>query len=272
MALSPGKARRLRRLFDETGHTVMLPLDIIMPCGIFRGAEDTGKLVDMGCAAGVDAVILRWGEAKRFADRIDPDVALVVRLSGSTGLRDDSRSPVVLNGVEASVMIGGDAVCVDVTMGDDREQESLRMLAHVCEEAERLGMAVVAEVNIPGLGGPDSDSGPAVALAWAARTVQELGADLVKVQHPGSAAGVRQICELVDIPVVTAGGEPRDPATVLRAIDEAIKGGAAGTAVSRNVIGHQSPPEMQGAVIDLVRGRAVLDEVLHRLMPSASVR
>jgi DhnA family fructose-bisphosphate aldolase class Ia len=271
MALSPGKARRMRRLIDETGHTVMLPLDIVMPVGIFHGAEDTGKLIDMGCAAGVDAVILRWGEAKRYADRIDPGVALIVRLSGSTGMHDDSRSPVLLNGVAASLMIGGDAVCVDVAVGDDREQESLRMLADVCEESERLGVVVVAEVHIPDFGEPDVGARQTVALAWAARTAQEIGADLVKVQHPGSAAGVRQICELVHIPIVTAGGEQREPATVLRAVDEAINGGAAGTAVSRNVIGHQSPPEMQGAIIDLVRGRAILDEVLHRLPLPASV-
>src|SRR5690348_13930129 len=60
MAVNAGKARRLRRLVDETGRTVILPLDIVMPVGLFQGAEDTGKLIDMGCAAGVDAVILRW--------------------------------------------------------------------------------------------------------------------------------------------------------------------------------------------------------------------
>jgi DhnA family fructose-bisphosphate aldolase class Ia len=262
----------MRRLVDDAGHTVILPLDIVMPVGLFHGAEDTGKLLDVGCAAGVDAVLLRWGEAKRYAGRIDPDIALIVRISGSTGLHDEARSPVLLNGVDASLMIGGDAVCVDVAVGGDHEQESLRTLADVCEEAERLGVVVVAEVHVPDAGAaPEGGTTRSEEFAWAARTAQEIGADLVKVAYPGSAGDVRLICEHVQIPVVTAGGDQRDPAAVLRAVDEAMRGGAAGSAVGRNVIGHQAPEEMQEAIIDLVRGRRSLDEVCQRLPSLARI-
>jgi DhnA family fructose-bisphosphate aldolase class Ia len=270
MAVNAGKARRLRRLMDDTGRTVILPLDIVMPVGLFQGAEDTGKLIDMGCAAGVDAVILRWGEAKRYAERVAPGTGLIVRISGSTGLRDEAPTEVLLNGVDASVMIGGDAVCIDVSMGGEHEPESLRELAGVCERAERLGVAVVAEVHVP----PPGDGGAtghAQALAWAARTAQEIGADLVKVTHPGSAADVALICGLTQIPVVTAGGDRQDPHSVLRAVHEAIRGGAAGVAIGRNVIGHDPPGEMQAAVIDLVRGRGGLEEISQRLLRPAGI-
>ena len=83
---NPGKARRMQRVIDPSGHTVILPLDIVMPVGPFEGAQDTGALVDMAGAVGVDAVILRWGEAKRFVDRLSRSVGLIVRVSGSTGL------------------------------------------------------------------------------------------------------------------------------------------------------------------------------------------
>jgi DhnA family fructose-bisphosphate aldolase class Ia len=270
MAVNAGKARRMRRLVDETGHTVILPLDIVMPVGLFQGAEDTGKLIDMGCAAGVDAVILRWGEAKRYAERVAPGTGLIVRISGSTGLRDEAPAEVLLNGVDASVMIGGDAVCIDVSMGGEHEPESLRELAAVCERAERLGVVVIAEAHVPSPG-DGSATGHAQALAWAARTAQEIGADLVKVTHPGSAADVAVICDLTQIPVVTAGGDRQDPHSVLRAVHEALAGGAAGVAVGRNVIGHQPPGQMQSAIIDLVRSRGSLEEVSRRLLRPAGL-
>ena len=211
MPMNAGKTRRLRRLFDRAGRTVILPLDIVVPVGRFDGATNTGSLLDMGCACGVNAVLLRWGEAKRYEDRIDPEVGLIVRASGSTGFNDGSRWPVLLGSVEASLAIGGDAVCVDVEIGGVHEGDSLRSLSKVCEEAEKLGTAVLAEVHLGAAAGSENGAGRTEGLAWGARTVQELGADLVKVAFPGSAEAVSEICELAQIPVVMAGGSPRDP-------------------------------------------------------------
>jgi fructose-bisphosphate aldolase / 2-amino-3,7-dideoxy-D-threo-hept-6-ulosonate synthase len=264
MPMNAGKTRRMARLVDR-GRTVILPLDIIVPVGRFEGAEDTGALVDMACANGVDAVLLRWGEAKRYADRIAPGAGLIVRVSGSTGVNDGSRWPVQLNSVEASLAIGGDAVCIDVEIGGGHEQESLQTLARVCEEAERLGLVVVAEIHVP-TASPHQQSAQIENLAWGARTAQELGADLVKVASPGRAEAMAQICELAQIPVVMAGGDQREPLEVLRAVDEALRGGAAGTAIGRNVIGHPSPAAMQQAIVDLVHADRNLDEARTRLL------
>jgi DhnA family fructose-bisphosphate aldolase class Ia len=76
---------------------------------------------------------------------------------------------------------------------------------------------------------------------------------------------VATICELAGIPIVIAGGAPRDPREALQAADDALRAGAAGTAFGRNVMGHPSPDEMQRALIDLVRGRDTLGDILARL-------
>lgn len=264
MALNAGKSRRLGRLVDRSGRIVILPLDIVVPVGPFQGANDTGALIDMACEAGVSAVILRWGEAKRYAGRIDPAVGLIVRLSGATGLADSGPPQVAVNTVLASVKIGADAVCVDLELGIDRESESTHAFARICEEAEALGMVVLAEVHVP-RPRPDAEITHADALAWGARAARELGADLVKVAYPGSADAVATICELAGIPVVIAGGAVRDPQEALQAADAALRGGAAGTAYARNVIGHDAPADMQRAVIDLVRGRETLGDIYARL-------
>jgi 2-amino-4,5-dihydroxy-6-oxo-7-(phosphonooxy)heptanoate synthase len=268
--MNAGKSRRFRRMIAPSGRTVILPLDIVVPVGPFRGAGDTGALIDMAGEVGVSAVILRWGEAKRYAGRLAPALGLVVRVSGTTGLSSAELPQAAVNTVSASLSVGADAVCIDLELGDERETESLRAFARACEEAEALGVVVLAEVHVPNPI-PHAEVGHAGALAWAARTARELGADLVKVAYPGSAAAVATICELAEIPLVVAGGSLRVPEDALRTADEALRGGAAGTAFGRNVIGHHDPAAMQRAVIDLVRGRRPLDEVCARLEASTHV-
>lgn len=271
MAMNVGKSRRLRRIIDQSGRTVILPLDIVMPVGPFPGAEDTRALIDMAGEVGVSAVILRWGEAKRYAGRLDPAVGLIVRLTGATGLPDSPGRLTAVNTVEASLTIGADAVCIDLELGDDRESESMAAFGRVCEEAEALGVAVLAEVHVPALD-PDAGISRSDALAWGARTARELGGDLVKLSHPGSDDGMARICGLAEIPIVIAGGGLRDPHEALRTADEALRGGASGTAFGRNVMGHRAPAEMQRAVIDLVRGRETLGDIYAALQTGAASR
>ena len=80
----------------------------------------------------------------------------------------------------------------------------------------------------------------------------------------------RILCELAEIPVVIAGGAQRDPHEALQAVDAALRGGAAGTAYGRNVIGHEAPAEMQRAVVDLVHGRDTLGDIYARLQSGRS--
>lgn len=266
-----GKVRRLRRIFDAGGRTVILPLDVIVPVGPSVGANDTGMLLDMAARTGVSAVILRWGEAKCHADRLDAGLGLVVRLSGATGMSDEEQPQVVMNTVRASVGIGADAVCVDVELGNEREAQSLPTLAQICEEAEAFGVGVLAEVHVPdaaGRGTRDQANG----LAWGARTAREVGADLVKVPYPGTRDGMARICQVAGIPVVVAGGARRDPRKALRMADEALRAGAFGTSFARNVIEHDAPYAMQRALSELVRERRPLDEVYEFLENGAAER
>lgn len=270
MAMNAGKTRRFRRLIDRSGRTVILPLDIVVPVGPFQGASDTGALIEMAGDVGVSAVILRWGEARLYAPRLAPDVGLIVRVTGATGLAGADLPLVSVNSVQASARIGADAVAVDLELGSERETESSRAFGRVCEEADELGIVVLAEVHVPAAPAAD-ESERASSLAWGARTARELGADLVKVTYPGSAGAIATVCELAAIPVVIAGGGLRDPHDALQTADEALRGGAAGTAFGRNVIGHDNPAEMQRAVIDLVRGRDTLGDIYARLQAGVEV-
>lgn len=238
----------MTRLVDQaSGTTVLLPLDVVMPLGPLAGAEDLRPLVEMAGDVGIDGVILRWGEARRLGGGLAPGVALIVRLSGSTSIDGRERPAAVSNGLESSLAIGADAVCVDLELGGAVEDDSLRAMAGVVEAADRWGVPVMREVHVSAELGAE-------AVAWGVRTAQELGADLVKMQHPGSREAVANVVRQVEVPVVVAGGAVTDPSTLLGDLGEAMAGGARGVAVARNVICAPSPVRMQQAVIEVVRG------------------
>ena len=139
----------------------------------------------------------------------------------------------------------------------------LAAVGEVCERAERAGLVVLVEsVPIDATGEVLTD---AEHIGWAARTAQELGADIVKIPNPGSSDAMRAVVEQCQIPIIVAGGAHGEPSELLASIDDALAGGAAGTAIGRNVICHSRPVAMQRAIVDLVHSGSSLRAVLREL-------
>jgi class I fructose-bisphosphate aldolase len=79
-------------------------------------------------------------------------------------------------------------------------------------------------------------------VAHAARVVAELGADLVKVPYTGSAETFRHVVSGCFAPVVIAGGEKSSSWREVKAsVAEAMRAGAAGVCIGRNVFQHHDP-------------------------------
>lgn len=245
---------------------VVLPLDLCVPLGPIPGAEDQSPLVDMAGALGVDGVLLRWGEALRLGARLSPDVALIVRLSGSTAAGEGGFDG-VLHSVEGALALGGDGVCVDFQLGHEREPEMMRGVANVCEACERLGAFCLVEAH-PAVTSAENGEN-ADRIRWAARVAQELGADVVKVAHPGTAEHTAAVVRECQVPVIVAGGSPISPADLLDRVETALTGGAAGTAIGRNVITSPDPAALQRIVLAMVHenrsARSALAELLETM-------
>lgn len=264
---SPGRDRRLRRLQRRpTGRIVILPLDLVVPLGPVDGAEDQRHLVEMAGEVGVDAVLLRWGEARRLAAELAPEIGLIVRLTGSTFTDPAGAYDELLNTVEASLAIGADAVCVDLKLGGPRELEMMRNVSRTCEGCAHLG--VVCLVEAWALDGVSAGLGRAHPTAWAARVAQELGADIVKVANPGSVDGMSEVTAQCQVPVVVAGGSQTTVAGLFHSIESALKGGAAGTAIGRNVTSNPDPYAMQRAILEMVHENSPAESAARGLSDS----
>ena len=94
-----------------------------------------------------------------------------------------------------------------------------------------------------------------LAIAACCRTAAELGARVVKTSFPQPASAIADAVGC-GIPVVLAGGDPRDPSRSLADAADAMAAGAAGVAFGRNVWGATDPAAMVRDLGRIVHGAA----------------
>ena len=82
-------------------------------------------------------------------------------------------------------------------------------------------------------------------------TAAEYGTDIVKTFYPGSEEACAEVVEGCPVPVVVLGGEKTDASIeIFSMVESAMKAGAAGVAMGRNVWGQPDPTRM----IESLRG------------------
>ena len=95
---------------------------------------------------------------------------------------------------------------------------------------------------------------PAV-VAHAVTVAVELGADLVKTNYVGSDAEMLRLTTASPVPVVVAGGKKFDSEEALMDfVDAAMRGGAAGVAMGRNVFLSPDPGALTRRLAERVHG------------------
>ncbi len=129
-----------------------------------------------------------------------------------------------------------DAVSMHITLGNSDELERLAEVGVVSTECSKWGMPLLVMVYLA-VGKNNS-----LTLAHACRLAAELGADIVKCPMPRTPDECRNIIEGCFAPVVFAGGEFNENASILlEQISVAMHAGAAGIAVGRSVFQSDDP-------------------------------
>jgi DhnA family fructose-bisphosphate aldolase class Ia len=230
--MSSGVTVRLNRIFGKDGRAVIVAMDHGLPGMHPLGhLKDPGALIDAIAAGGADAILTTPGIAKRFASHLGR-LGLVLRLDGgATSIGDVPRESSLIASVEDAARLGADGVAVMGFCGTADEGKSLATLGRVAVECRALGLALMAEMLPLGFGGD-----PTVEeIAVAARIGAEMGADIVKTKYAGPPEAYRDVTEGCFVPVLVLGGSARDLGEVVREVDDAMAGGAAGVAIGRNV-------------------------------------
>lgn len=247
-----GRNLRLHRLSRAgDGRYLIVPLDHFVTEGPNTAAADIDSLVGDLSGAGVDAVVLHKGSAKRVRPESLGDMELVLHLSASTIHAADPDAKYLVATVEEALYEGATAVSVHVNLGSDTERQQVADLARVAGECSRWNMPLLAMVypRGPQIANPRD---PAL-IAHAAQLAADLGADIVKVPACQSQAEMRDVAASCPIPLVTAGGPFKARLdALLDDVSGIVEAGAAGVAMGRNIFLSPDPAGTARAVQEAV--------------------
>ncbi|MFJ9527948.1 2-amino-4,5-dihydroxy-6-oxo-7-(phosphonooxy)heptanoate synthase [Streptomyces cyaneofuscatus] len=246
------RSLRLQRLHHHDPERLFIvPLDHSITDGPLTRAHHLDALVGQLASHHVDGIVLHKGSLRH----VDPEwftrTSLIVHLSASTVHAPDPNAKYLVSSVEESLRMGADAVSVHVNLGSDQERHQIADMAAVAEACDRWNVPLLAMMYPRG---PKIDNPRDPALvAHAVQVAVDLGADLVKTLYVGSVEAMAEITASSPVPVVVVGG-PRDSdeGRILAYVDEALRGGAAGVAMGRNVFQATDPGAMADKLSDLI--------------------
>ena len=239
-----GKSVRLERIIDRnSGRTVIIPMDHGVTVGPIKGLTNMRDAVSKVVAGGANAVLMHKG-SPRFCHRgSGKDVGLIIHLSAGTTLSPDPNAKELACTVEEALKLGADAVSVHINLGADTDKEMLKQLGYVGERCMEWQMPLLAMMYT---------RGPKIKNEYdvnntkhAARVAAELGADIVKVVYTGSPESFAEVVDGCHLPVLIAGGEKMETdEQIVKMIEGALKAGAAGLSIGRNVFQHKDPTKI----------------------------
>ena len=256
-AMDWGISNRLSRLMKD-GRAVMLAVDHGYFQGPTTGLENPRKTITP-LIPFADSLMLTRGVLRTSVDPMET-IPIVLRVSGGTSILKELSDEVVTTSIEEALRLNASAVAVSIFVGSEKEKQTLENLSHVVNEGERYGMPVLAVTAVGKEMVRDSRY-----LGLASRIAAELGARMVKTYF---CEDFHEVIEGCPVPVVIAGGKKLQEKEALQVAHEAIKEGAVGVDMGRNIFQSTNPVGMIKAVRAVVHdGKSV--EGAHRIFSEA---
>jgi len=263
-----GKIKRLQRIFQSDGNAIITAFDHGINSGPMPGIKHLDEALKTVIDAGTDSVLVNIGMAKKYESLLGR-VGVITRMDfPCTDYIHGSRDSELCVTVEEAIRAGADAVIFsggpDSAMGDvSLERCMTRMIGTLRRECERYGMPLIAEV-VPGGFNPPQEAINIDSLKLGARVAAEAGADALKMPYRPGYEEVIEGCE--GLPVVVLGGaKTNSPEQFYANIEDAMKAGARGVAIGRNIWGNEHPDRVIRLLNDLVHENIELKEAMKRL-------
>jgi class I fructose-bisphosphate aldolase len=252
--------RRLEKIFSSDGKTVIIAMDHGMGMHVNPAMDDTGGILKKIIDGGADAVLVPYGIAETYG-KILRDLAVILRMDGGGSQlgTDQGKGPRQLYTVEDALRIDADGTACMGFPGSPFEHETWETVANLVREGRKWGMPVMVEA-LPGGFAPEPPN-TVENIRLAVRTSCEYGADIVKTAYVGETGEFRQIIAASYKPVIVLGGEKtKNLESLFACIEQAMKDGASGVAIGRNVWKDQDPEKVTAALVDLVHnGKSIKD-------------
>ena len=252
--MSWGKQSRLNRIFAADGRTLMLAIDHGYFMGPTHGMEKPAEAI-RPLTPHIDALMLSPGI---LSTCVEPGLkaGVVLRASGGNSVlgADIDHEGMILTAAQA-VRLNADAVAISIYVGTEHEHETLLNLAKTIEAAAAFDLPVL---GVTAVGKKLGDKKEKRYLALASRIAAEFGADVVKTYY---CEGFEEVVAKTPVPIVVAGGPKLNTyRDVLELCANALKAGAAGVDMGRNIWQSDHPAALIQGVRAVLHENAAVDD------------
>ncbi|HXQ92720.1 MAG TPA: 3-hydroxy-5-phosphonooxypentane-2,4-dione thiolase [Nitrososphaerales archaeon] len=259
------KNRLSRMIKPSTGHSVMLACDHGYFMGPTHRLENPKKTIEP-LLPFADTLAVTRGVLRTS---VDPKwvTPILLRVSGGTSvLHEDLSDEGITTSMREAVRLNVCAVALSIFIGSDHEKQTLLNLAKLVDEGEEYGMPVMAITAV----GKELEKRDARYLSLACRIAAEIGVHVVKTYYCEDFTKVVNGCP---VPIVVAGGPKLNSETdVLQLAYNAIREGAVGVDMGRNIWQNDNPVAMIKGIRAVVHENATVREATQVFNENKAVR
>lgn len=239
-----GMRNRLAHIFrPESGRTVMLAIDH----GYFLGPTTGLERVDLTIVP-----LLKYADALMCTRGILRSTipasfggGVVMRSSGGPSTLKELSNEQIAVDIDDALRMNVSAMAVQVFIGGEFETQSVHNMTQLVDIGLRYGIPTMGVTAV----GKDLTR-DARYLGLATRICAELGAQIVKTYY--CAEGFETVTSGCPVPIVMAGGKKLPELEALTMAYNAVRQGAAGVDMGRNIFQSEAPAAMIQAVRKVV--------------------
>lgn len=251
-----GMQDRLGRIFAADGRSVMLAVDHGYFLGPVSRLEQPRRTIEP-LLPYADALALTRGVLRTS---VPPGTGkgMVLRVSGGASvLQEDLSDETLATSIDEAARLNVSAVAMSLFVGAPHEHQSIANLARLVDEAEPRGIPVLGITAV----GKELEKRDARYLSLACRIAAEFGARFVKTYY---CEGFEKVVDSCPVPLVVAGGPKLNTEMdVFQLVEGAMKAGAAGVDMGRNIWQNEHPVAMIRAVRSVVHEGHTAKEAHH---------
>ncbi len=245
------KNRMAKIIKPDTGRAVMLAVDHGYFLGPTHKLENPRKTITP-LLPYADSIMLTRGVLRTSVDP-NSNVPVVLRVSGGTSvLKEDLSNEDITTSIEEAIRLNACALALSIFVGEPHEHQSLMNLAKLVDEGEKYGIPVLAVTAV----GKEMVR-DARYLSLACRIAAELGAKIVKTYY---CQEFEKVVEACPVQIIVAGGKKTIELDALQLTYDAVKHGALGVDMGRNIWQSDYPVAMIRAVRHIVHENASVKE------------
>ena len=199
-----------------------------------------------------DSLMITRGVQRTSVDAKYP-VPIVLRVSGGTSIiGDDLSNEEITTSIKDAIRLNASAVAMSIFVGSKHEKQTIVNLGKLVNEAEEYGIPVLAVTAV----GKDMVR-DARYLSLACRVAAEQGAHIVKTYF---CEGFEKVVQSCPAPIIIAGGKKIPEKDALKLTYDALKAGAVGVDMGRNIWQSENPVPMIKAVRAIVHQNFTVDD------------